>query len=128
MNAAFNIPAPAAGQIRSATSIRWAALCEAGVVVALLAGIEAERQSRLTRDFPALLRDCQPWQRDLATRSIDDLAAIMETGLAALLAINARGTDCRAAAQALWQEYTASRSAMLALLPPIGVLGPLRSA
>lgn len=98
------------------------------MVVALLAGIEAERQSRLTRDFPALLRDCQPWQRDLATRSIDDLAAIMETGLAALLAINARGTDCRAAAQALWQEYTASRSAMLALLPPIGVLGPLRSA
>ena len=97
-------------------------------MVALLAGVEAERPSKLIRNFPALLRDCPPWQRDLATGWIDDLAAIMEAGLAALLAVNARGTDCRVAAQALWQEYITARTALLELLPPAGTLGPLRSA
>ena len=128
MNLAVNIAPLAAGQVRAATSIRWAALGEAAVVVALLAGIEAEQPSKLIRNFPASLRECQPWQRDLATGGIDDLAAIMETGLAALLAVNARGTNCRAAASALWQEYIAARAALLVLLPPAGALGPLRSA
>lgn len=118
----------ALGQVRAATSIRWAALGEAGVVVALLAGIEAEMPNKTIRNFPALLRDCQPWQCEMATGWIDDLAAIMENGLAALLAVNARGTDCRAAALALWSEYTSARAALLSLLPPAGALGPMRSA
>jgi hypothetical protein len=116
------------GQVRAATSIRWAALGEAGVVVAMLAGIEAEMPNKTMRNFPALLRDCQPWQCELATGWIEDLAAIMESGLAALLAVNARGTDCRAAALALWNEFTAARAALLSLLPPAGALGPVRTA
>jgi hypothetical protein len=117
----------ASGQIGAASSIRWAALVEAAGVVAMLAGIE-ERPNRVIRNFPALLRDSPQWQRELAAAGIDDLAAIMETGLAALLAVNARGTDCRASALALWEDYVAARGALLALLPPSGELGPMRSA
>jgi hypothetical protein len=42
----------------------------------------------------------------------------MEPGLAALLAVNARGADPRPAAEALWREFLAARAAVLALLPP----------
>ena len=119
---------PGAGQIGPVTSIRWSALGDAGVVVAMLAGIEAERPSRFIRNFPGLLRDCPAWERNLAIGWIDDLTAIMEVGLAALLAVNARGTDCRPAALALWGEYILARASLLALSPPPGTLGPLRSA
>lgn len=128
MNAIANASNLAAGQVSAATSIRWAALGEAAAVVSMLAGVEAERPNRLIRNLPGLLRDCTQWQRNLAAGWIDDLAAIMETGLAALLAVNARGIDCRAAALALWQEFLSARGALLALLPPASALGPMRSA
>ncbi len=112
----------------SSTSMRWAALGEAGQVVAMLAGLEAERPSKDVRNFPALIRDAEKWRRDLADRGCADLAAVMEPGISALLAINARGADCKPAALALWREFVTARDAMLALLPPSGQLGPRRSA
>ncbi len=124
-------PPSAMGHTRpqtNATGLRWAALSEAGIVVCALAGLEPERPDRQLRNLPALLRDTDNWRRELATSGIDDLAAMVEIGLAALLAINARGADCRAAARALWQEYTSARAALIALLPAGGQLGPLRSA
>ncbi|MWV26433.1 hypothetical protein GRF63_00810 [Erythrobacter sp. GH3-10] len=108
--------------------MRWAALGEAGQVVAMLAGIEPERPSREVRNFSALIRDADQWRRDLADNGCIDLAAVMEPGISALLAINARGADCKPAALALWKEFVAARDAMLALLPPSGQLGPRRSA
>ncbi len=114
--------------VGSSTSRRWAALGEAGQVVAMLAGLEPERPSRDIRNFPALICDAEEWRRDLADNGCADLAAMMEPGIAALLAINARGADCRPAALALWHEFAAARSAVLALLPPAGRLGPKRSA
>ena len=126
-------PGTGFGRIRpvvpaNATSLRWAALADAGQVVAMLAGIEPERASREIRNFPALMRDSEPWRRELAERGTADLAAIMEPGIAALMAVNARGVDCKPAALALWREFTAARSALLSLLPTSGTLGPLRSA
>ncbi len=64
----------------------------------------------------------------IAERSIEDLMAMMEPGLAALLAVSARGADARVPALALWREYCAAREALLALLPEIGEMGPRRSA
>lgn len=110
------------------TGLRWAALAEAGTAVAALAGIEPENPDRRVRNFPALLRECHGWRRDAAVSGIEDLSAIVEAGLAALLAINARGGDCRAAAQALWQEFSSARAALVNLLPPATELGPMRSA
>lgn len=58
------------------------------------------------------------WRRQSAEQGIDDLAAIMEPGLAALLAVNARGVNPAVAAMALWQEFHAARATLLALAPP----------
>ncbi len=108
--------------------MRWAALGDAAGVVAALAGFEPERTSAEVRNFPALIRDAEAWRRERAENGIADLAAIMEPGLAALLAVNARGADPRPAAMALWREFIAARAAILSLLPPSGALGPRRSA
>lgn len=112
----------------NATSMRWAALSEAGKVVAALAGVEGEKSSRQVRNFPVLMRECPEWRRKLADNGVADLAAIMEPGISALLAINARGADPRPAARALLREYTMAREAILSLLPPSGEMGPPRSA
>ncbi|WAT17118.1 hypothetical protein OZN62_09235 [Aurantiacibacter sp. MUD11] len=112
----------------STMSMRWAALAEAGQVVAMLAGLEPEQPSKEFRNFPALMRDAEKWRRDLVDTGCAELAAVMEPGIAALLAVNARGADCKPAALALWREYTAARQAMLELLPPSGEHGPRRSA
>jgi len=112
----------------SATSMRWAALADAANVVASLAGVEPERPTPELRNFPALIRDTEAWRREQAENGGADLAAVMEPGIAALLAVNARGADPRPAAMALWREFTAARAAILALLPPSGALGPRRLA
>jgi len=114
--------------VASAASLKWAALQDAANVVAGLAGLEPERTTPEIRNYPALIRDTAAWRRELAERGIDDMAAVMEPGIAALLGVNARGADPRAAALALWREFTQARGAVLALLPPSGAMGPRRSA
>ena len=127
-SASFRSAGPRQTVNASSTSMRWAALGEAGQVVAMLAGLEPERPSKEVRNFPALIRDAEKWRRDLVDNGCADLAAVMEPGITALLAINARGADCKPAALALWREFVTARSAMLALLPPTGEMGPRRSA
>jgi hypothetical protein len=112
----------------SASSMKWAALQDAANLVAGLAGLEPERSTPEIRNFPALIREAAKWRRELAERGIEDMAAMMEPGIAALLGINARGADPRPAALALWREFTAARGAVLSLLPPSGAMGPRRSA
>jgi hypothetical protein len=107
--------------------MRWAALGDAGAVVATLAGLAPEPVESQARNFPVLIRETTPWRRTLAENAVADLAAVMEPGMAALLAINARGADTRPAARALWQEYIRARAAILALVPA-NRAGPLRSA
>ena len=97
----------------SATSMRWAALADAATLVAGLAGIEPERSTPEVRNFPALIRDAETWRRERAENGVADLAAVMEPGIAALLAVNARGADPRPAAIALWREFVAARAAIL---------------
>ena len=112
----------------NATSLRWAALGDAGAVVAILAAVPPEPSDRRLRNFSVMIRDCPPWQRQLVENAVANLAAVMEPGLAALLAINARGADAGPAARALWHEFRQSRNAIMALVPAGGDLGPLRSA
>ena len=72
------------------------------------------------RNYPALIGAAEPWRRELAARGIDEMAAMMEPGLEALLGVNARGADPRAAALALWQEFEQARASLLTLLPTSG--------
>jgi hypothetical protein len=112
----------------SALSMKWSALHEAAGAVAMLAGEEAPAMSTELRNFPAAVRDAGGWRRELAEQGIADLAAVMEPGLSALLAIHARGMRPQAAALALWQEFLKARDVILSLTPPKSSLGPRRSA
>jgi hypothetical protein len=112
----------------SAMSMKWSALHDACGVVALLAGLTAEPMRAEARNYPAIMRDVGGWRRNLAEQGIEDLAAIMEPGLAALLAVHARGVDSSAPALALWQEFHAARNALLSLVPPPSAAGPMRCA
>ena len=112
----------------SAMSVQWAALQDAGAAVGALAGLASEKPSPQLRNFPALIKDAGGWRHELAERGVADLAAIMQSGLKALLAVHARGQDPTAAALTLWREFHAGRAALLALTPQAGSMGPRRSA
>ena len=127
----FNSPAgpppghlPGSGQVEfgeasaSTMGMQWAALHEAANVVAMLAGIAAEPAQPAVRNFAATMRSAGGWRRNLAEQGIADLAAIMEPGLAALLAVQARGVSPATAALALWEEFQAACAGLLALTPP----------
>ena len=101
-------------------SMKWSALHDAVNVVGMLAGLAAEPMRPEIRNFPAVMRDVGGWRREQTEQGIDDLSAIMQPGLAALLAVHARGTNPAVPALALWQEFHAARAALLALVPPPG--------
>ncbi|WP_448995000.1 hypothetical protein [Novosphingobium sp.] len=120
-------PPPQAGRAEfghaagNAMSMKWSALHDAAAVVCTLAGLQQEMRKPEIRNFPAIMRDTGGWRYDLAKQGVDDLAAIMEPGLAALLAVSARGQSPGPAATALWHEFLTSRAALLALVPPLGI-------
>ena len=114
-------PASGAAETRltaGTTALRWAALADAANLVAALAGLDPEPATPAMLSVPRRIREAENWRREGAENGVADLAAIMEPGLAALLEVNARGADPRAAALALWHEFAAARSAILALLAP----------
>ena len=100
--------------------LKWSALHDAAGIVAVLAGLAPEPLKPQVRNFPVLIRDAGGWRTALAEQGIDDRAAIMEPGIAALLAVHARGASSTAAALALWQEFVRARTALLALASPAG--------
>lgn len=55
-------------------------------------------------------------QRALAAQGIEDIAAMLDAGMAALETLAARGQDASAPALALWVEYHAARSAIASIL------------
>jgi hypothetical protein len=120
--------APGAIRGPSAMSMQWAALQDAGGAVGTLAGLAPEKASAKVRNFPALIKDVGGWRLELAARGVADLAAIMQPGLKALLAVSARGQDPTAAALTLWREFHEARAALLELAPDAGSMGPLRKA
>lgn len=105
----------------SAMSMKWSALHDAASVVCTMAGLAPEARKPEIRNFPAIMRDTGGWRHELAEQGVSDLAAIMEPGIAALLAVHARGISPAAPALALWQEFHAARSSLLALIPPLGI-------
>ena len=110
----------------SSMGMKWSALHDAVAVVGSLTGMAPEAMRPEIRNFPAMMRDVGGWRRTLAEQGIEDLSAVMEPGLAALLAIHARGVNPAPAALALWQEFHAARAALLALTPPPEDMAPRR--
>ncbi len=105
----------------NAMSLKWTALHEAAAVVANLAELPPEYRTPDIRNFPIIMRDTGGWRFTRARHGIDDLAAMMEPGIAALLAAHAQGAPALAAARALLLEFKAARGALLDLVPPLGI-------
>lgn len=101
----------------SALSMKWSALHDAAETIAMIAAKEAPRMTQDIRNFPALVRDAGEGRKALAEQGIEDISAIMEPGLSALLAAHARGVLPQAAAEALLEEFVGARNALLRLLP-----------
>lgn len=106
------------GHEDDAAARKWAALHEAAFVVATLAGITHPVATPAVSAFPAALGEAPGWRRELAAQAVDDLVAIMEPGLAALIAVHTGGGDAAAPALALWQEFAAARDALVAMIAP----------
>ena len=112
--ATFALPATSPA---GAMNIKWLALHDAAGVVAALAGLRVPSPGAAERNFPAAMRDAGGWRRKLAEQGTEDLSAIMQAGLTALLAVHATGASALAPARALWAEFVAARAALLALNP-----------
>lgn len=112
----------------SSFSMKWAALHDAAKIVATLARVETEKTTTTERNFPAIIKDAGGWRLEAAQKGLQDLSAIMEPGIAALLAVNARGADASAPARSLWNEFATAKQALLGLAPETGDMGPRRSA
>ena len=100
----------------SAMAMKWSALHDAASVVATLAGLAPEPRKSDVRNFPAQIRDTGGWRKRLAEQGIDDLSAVMQPGIAALMAAHARGITPSAAALTLWHEFVRTRAALLGLV------------
>lgn len=107
---------------------QFAAVEDAAAAIAMLAGLAAEKPGPRQRNFVAQILSLGGARLKLAENHLTDMAAVMQPGLAALLAVNARGQDATAPALALWREYYSAREALLALAPESGSMGPRRSA
>lgn len=112
----------------AALSTQWSAMQDAGAAVALIAGADPGKPGAAERNFAAAIRDAGGWRLALAHDRLADMGAMLQPGLAALLAVKARGHDASAPARALWDEYRAARDGLLALAPEAGAMGPRRSA
>jgi hypothetical protein len=98
---------------------KWVTLHEAAAVVAALAGLPPEPIGAELRSFPRRLLDAPHFRRELGRQGLEDIAAIMEPGLAALIAVRTAGRDAAAPAMTLWNEFSASRDALLKLVLPL---------
>lgn len=106
------------GAFPEVTAHKWIALHDAAAVVGALAGQAPEAPDAALAGFTAAIGEAPHWRRELAVQGIEDLAAIMEPGLAALIAVQSARGDAAAPARALWLEFTAARDALLALAHP----------
>lgn len=111
----------ASGLSANTMAAKWTAIHEAAAAVGELAGVAPEYRTPEVRNFPAIMRDTGGWRQRLAEQGVDDLVAVLEPGLAALLALHGSGATAGAPAQALWNEFHAARAALLALIPPLGI-------
>lgn len=123
MNAPFSSVRAERDEMAGSIAGRWTAIHEASAAVAALAGRHSDAAVNEIHSFPVLIGDADEWRREEADKGISDIAAVMEAGLSALLAVNARGGDPRPAAEALWREFEDARNSVLALLPPAGKPG-----
>lgn len=98
-------------------AVRWTALAEAARVVAQLATPGTPEEVEAAVRLPMVLKHALGNRRMLIEQGIDDMLAMMEPGLTALLDVHQRGGQTAPAANALWQEFLRARRGVAALAP-----------
>ena len=101
----------------AALSVQWDAVHEAAAAVGILAQLGEEAVEDTVRNLPERAVAAGGAKLAMVTRGIDDLAAVMQPGLRALLSLTAQGQDTTSAALTLWREFHTARGAILALVP-----------
>jgi len=99
----------------AALANQWDAVHEAASAVGHLAQLGREHIDDEIASLPLRAAEKGGREFELVAHGVEDLAAIMQPGLRALLSLTAQGRDTTAAALTLWREFHASRSAILAL-------------
>lgn len=100
---------------RRPLSKRWRELHALGQLIAAKAQLASEPFDGPIAEFPDAILDAAPWHRELAEQALEDIDAMLQPGLTALQAIEARGHDATAPALALWREYYAARDGLMGL-------------
>jgi hypothetical protein len=95
---------------------QWQAVHEAAAAVGNLAQLGREPLSSQIAELPQRAAQKGGRSYELAARGIDDLAAVMQPGLRALLSLTADGQDTTAAALTLWREFHTARRAIVDLV------------
>ncbi len=98
---------------------KWEALHDAAAAVAGLAQLAPEKPDARFAALPSLAASGPAWRLEVIERGVDDLSAVMQAGLRALIGASEDGRDTTAAAVTLWREFHAGREAVCNfLLPP----------
>ena len=124
-NESTTLPIADRGQVLGAVldesiSLQWAALHDAAAAVSALGNLQSDMAESRLPDVAALVAGAPEWKSTLLRNALEDISAIMQSGLAALLAVTATGRDPAAAAHALLVEFEFSRGAFLALVQDQG--------
>ncbi len=83
--------------------------------LALLARLAPE-PVEIGGELGAVIARARPWQRALVAQTVDDCAAMLDSGLAALGTLARRGQDASTPALVLWREFHAARASMVSVL------------
>ena len=97
----------------------WDAVHQAAEAVGALAQLGQEARDPQAMALPARAAELGGRHYDAVARGIEDLSAVMQPGLRALLALTAQGRDTTPAALTLWREFHLARAAILGLVPAI---------
>lgn len=101
----------------AALAAQWDAVHEAAAAVGVLAQLGEEEVNEEIRGLPDRAAALGGARLDLVAHGIDDLSAVLQPGLRALLALTAQGQDTTSAALTLWREFHTARSAIIAIAP-----------
>ena len=95
---------------------RWQAIDEDAARLRGLADLGAPTAGDGLAAFLAGLGSAADWQRELAWQGVEDIAAMLTAGMAALDVLARRGIAPQIPALTLWREVDAAQRSLLAML------------
>lgn len=95
---------------------RWHTIAGDTSKLAALAGLHERASPQHPEAFLRALEQASEWQRELAWQGVEDIEALMQSGMAALDVLKQRQRDSRIPAMTLWRELDAARRSVMAML------------